>query len=132
MSALSTSSVSLQEDPPLSQSQPSPAVPALKRTKPREFPEPTVERVKLLGQDFKVPIRAKILQCVKLNAALDEATRKQLIRETVTCVATYVGERVTCKHFEDAAKQLCDAVPLLKDAKPPLWPEEVEFDYWVW
>lgn len=132
MSALSTSSISLEEDPPLSQSQPSPSVPALKRTKPREFPEPSVKRVKLLGQDFKLPITAKIRECVKQNTALDEATRKQLIRETVTCVAAYVGERVTSKHFEDAAKQLCEAVPLLKDAKPPLWPEEVEFDYWVW
>ena len=47
-------------------------------------------------------------------------------------VAAYVGNRITSKHFEDAGKQLCDAVPLLNDAKPPLWPEEVEFDYWVW
>ena len=85
-----------------------------------------------MGQDFKLPITAKIKECVKENTALDEATRKQLIWETVTCVAAYVGKRVTSKHFEDAAKQLCDAVPLLKDTKPPSWPEDVEFDYWVW
>ena len=88
--------------------------------------------VNLLGQDFKLPITAKIKECVKENTALDEATRKQLIWETVTCVAAYVVNRITSKHFEDAGKQLCDAVPLLNDAKPPLWPEEVEFDYWVW
>lgn len=49
----------------------------------------------------------------------------------VTCVQAYVGEHVNSKHFEEAAKQLCEKVPLLRDVKPPLWPDEIEFSYWA-
>ena len=67
---------------------------------------------------------------MQLNILLDEATRRQLIRETVTCVSAYAGESVTPRYFE-VAKQLCEKVALVKDEKPPLWPKEVEFHYWV-
>ena len=83
--------------------------------------------MKHLAQDFKLPISSKVNEFVQQNRSLDESTRRQLIRETVTCVEAYVSS----KHFEEAAKQLCEKVPLLRDVKPPLWPDEIEFSYWV-
>ena len=68
---------------------------------------------------------------MKKKTTIDDHSRKQLIRETVTCLQAYAGERITSKYFEEAAKQLCDEVPSLRDEKPPLWPDEVEFQYWV-
>ena len=130
VSTLSTSSISL-EDSPLSQSLPGSVTPALKRTKSREFPKPPVKKVthQVLLQDFKLPSSANVRESVQLNISLDEATRRELIRETVTCVSAHVGVSVIPKHFEEVAKQLFEKVALLKDEKPPLWPEEVEFPY---
>lgn len=127
----SSVSLDLEEDSPLSQSLPGPSMPVLKWTKPREFPEPPKKKVKHLAQDFKLPISSKVNEFVQQNRSLDESTRRQLIRETVTCVQAYVGEHVSSNHFEEAAKQLCEKVPLLRDVKPPLWPDEIEFSYWV-
>ena len=118
----SSVSLDLEEDSPLSQSLAGPSMPVLKRTKPREFPEPPKKKVKHLAQDFKLTISSKVNEFVQQNRSLDESTRRQLIRETVTCVQAYVGEHVSSKHFEEAAKQL---------VKPPLWPDEIEFSYWV-
>ena len=53
------------------------------------------------------------------NIPLDESVRRQLIRETVTCVQAYVGEHVNSKSFEEVAKLLCEKVPLLRDERPP-------------
>ena len=127
----SSVSLDLEEDSPLSQSLAGPSMPVLKRTKPREFPEPPKKKVKHLAQDFKLPISSKVNEFVQQSRSLDESTRRQLIRETVTCVQAYVGEHVSSKHFEEAAKQLCEKVPLLRDEKPPLWPDEIEFSYWA-
>ena len=131
VSTLSASSISLEEDSPLSQSLPGSVTPALKRTKSREFPKPPVKKVthQVLLQDFKLPSSANVRESVQLNISLDEATRRELIRETVTCVSAHVGVSVIPKHFEEVAKQLREKVALLKDEKPPLWPEEVEFPY---
>ncbi|XP_068756774.1 uncharacterized protein [Montipora capricornis] len=127
----SSVSLDLEEDSPLSQSLAGPSMHVLKRTKPREFPEPPKKKVKHLAQDFKLPISSKVNEFVQQSRSVDESTRRQLIRETVTCVQAYVGEHVSSKHFEEAAKQLCEKVPLLRDEKPPLWPDEIEFSYWV-
>ncbi|XP_067033209.1 uncharacterized protein [Acropora muricata] len=127
----SSVSLDLEEDSPLSQSLAGPSMPVLKQTKPREFPEPPKKKVKHLAQDFKLPISSKVNEFVQQNRSLDESTRRQLIRETVTCVQAYVGEHVSSNHFEEAAKQLCEKVPLLRDVKPPLWPDEIEFSYWA-
>ena len=80
-------------------------------------------------QDFKLPISTNVKESVQLNIPLDKATRRELIRETVTCVSAHVGESVTPKYFEEVTKELCEKVALLKYGKPPLWPEEVEFHY---
>ena len=64
---------------------------------------------------------------VKKKISLDDNSRNQLIRESVTCLQAYAGECITSKYFEEAAKQLCNEVPTLMDEKPPLWPDEIEF-----
>lgn len=96
-----------------------------------ELPAKIAKGCSLLGQDFKFPISAKVKECVKKKISLDDNSRKQLIRESVTCLQANAGERITSKHFEEAAKQLCNEVPILMDEKPPLWPDEIEFQYWV-
>ena len=108
---------------------------ALKRTKQREFvhnvPAKKAKRC-LLETDFKLPISAKVKKCVQKKSPLDDSDRRQLIRESVTCLQAYFGgQHISSSCFEEAAKQLCDKVPLLRDEKPPLWPHDVEFQYWV-
>lgn len=131
LSTLSPGNSSLEEDIPLSQLS---GVPKLKRTKPREFPA-TGKRAKtlLLGEDFKLPaLSVKVKKCVEGNMPLDDATRRQLIRDTVTCLVAYVGQKqLTSAHFTEASKLLCKTVPVLCDEKPPSWPAEVEFQFWV-
>jgi len=72
MFTLSTPSISLEEDSPLSQSLSGSEAPALKRTKPREFPKPPVKKGKhhVLGQEFKLPISANDKKCVQLKFSL--------------------------------------------------------------
>ena len=70
----------------------------------------------------------KVKKCVEENILLDDATRRQLIRETVTCLVAYADqERLTSAHFTEVAKLLCKSVPVLCDEKPPSWPDDVEF-----
>lgn len=86
----------------------------------------------LLETDFKLPVSAKVKECVQKKIPLDNSDRRQLIRESVTCLQAYVGDQhISSSCFEEAAKQLCDKVPLLQDEKPPLWPNNLEFQYWV-
>ena len=91
----------------------------------KSVPEPPKKKVKHLAQDFMLAISSKVNEFVQWNRSLDESTRRQLIRETVTCVQAYFIEHVSSKHFEEAAKQLCEKVPLLRDEKPPLWSDEI-------
>ena len=137
MSTLSPYSSSCEEDLPLSQATSASNLPALKRTKPREYNvQKTVQAKKakccLLEKDFKLPISAKVKECVQKKIPLDDNDRRQLIRESVTCLQAYVGDQqISSSHFEEAAKKLCDKVPLLRDEKPPLWCDDIEFQYWV-
>lgn len=108
--------------------------PPLKRTKTREYSlstEPSKERDRLLGRDFKLPISDVVKKFVAEKTFLDDATRRQLIRDCVTCLKAYSGERLTCEHFTEAAKALWQEVPVLKDERPSPWPEDVEFEYSV-
>ena len=82
-------------------------------------------------RDFKLPISDAVKKFVAEKTFLDDATRRQLIRDCVTCLKAYSGERLTSEHLTEAAKALCQEVPVLKDERPPLWPEDVEFEYWV-
>ena len=113
----STTSVSLdlEEDSPLSQSLPGPSVPVLKCIKSREFPEPPKKKVKHLDQDYKLSISSKVKEFVQQSRPLDEGTRRQLIRETVTCVQAYIGEHVSSKHFEEADSRFHECCKLVKD-----------------
>lgn len=111
---------------PLSQ-----ALPALKRTRLWNSPPEKKEKHCLLGDDFKFPISSKVKKCVEEKTPLDDNLRRQLIRECVTCLQAYVGDSLTSEHVTEASKKLCKVVPLLKDEKPPLWPEDLEFQYWV-
>ena len=131
ISTVSPENSSFEEDIPLSQMS---GKPKLKRTKPREFPAPGKKaKTILLGEDFRLPgLSVKTKRCIKENVQLDDATRRQLIRETVTCMIAYAGEaRLTTAHFTETAKRLCRSVPVLCDEKPPSWPDEVEFQFWV-
>ena len=38
---------------------------------------------------------------------------------------------ITSSHFEEQPKKLCEKVPLLRDERPPLWCDVLEFHYWV-
>ena len=131
MSTLSPHSSSC-EDVSLSQSMSASDLPALKRTKPREFVHNVpAKKAKccLPETDFKLRISAKVKKCVQKKCPLDDSDRRQLIR---TCLQAHVGDqRISSSCFQEAAKQLCDKVPLLRDEKPPLWPHDVEFQYWV-
>lgn len=89
------------------------------------------EREKLLGDDFKIPISDAMKKSIADNSVLDDASRRQLIRDSVTCLKAYAGEHRSSEHFTYAAKVLCKEVPVLQDEKPPLWPEDVDFQYWV-
>lgn len=89
------------------------------------------EREKLLGDDFKIPISDAVKKSIADNSVLDDASRRQLIRDSVTCLKAYAGEHLSSEHFTEAAKVLCKEVPVLQDEKPPLWPEDVDFQYWV-
>lgn len=108
-------------------------VPKLKRTRPREFPVLAKKaKCSLLGENFKLPISSKIKQCVKDNTPLDDANRRQLIRDCVTYLEAHVDcMQLTSEHFTEVAKQLCESVPLLCDEKPIHWPDNIEFQYWV-
>lgn len=126
---------SSEEEVSLSQSMSASDLPALKRTKQREFVHNVpAKKAKhsLLETDFKLPISAKVKECVQKKIPLDDSDRRQLIRESVTCLQAYVGDQhISSSCFEEAAKQLRDKVPLLWDEKPPLWPNNLEFQYWV-
>ena len=135
MSTLSPCSSSFEEDFPLSQSISASDLPVLKTTKPREYVQ-TVPAKKakrcLLERDLKLAISAKVKECVQKKIPLDNDDRRQLIRESVTCLQAYVGDQhISSSYFVEAAKQLCDKVPLLRDEKPPLWDDDVQFPYWV-
>lgn len=65
------------------------------------------------------------------NSIFDDVSRRQLIRDSVTCLKAYAGEHLSSEHFTEAAKVLCKEVPVLQDEKPPLWPEDVDFGYWL-
>lgn len=137
MSTLSTLSPdsSFDEDF-LSQSQSQSAritPPPLKRTKPREYPliPPKKERHTILGENFKIPISDAVKKSVADNSFLDDATRRQLIRDCITCLKANYGEHLSSELFTEAAKHLCQEVPVLQDEKLPLWPENIEFQYWV-
>lgn len=91
----------------------------------------TKKREKLLGDDFKIPISDAVKKSIADNSVLDDASRRQLIRDSVTCLKAYAGEHLSSEHFTEAAKVLCKEVPVLQDEKPPLWPEDVDFQYWV-
>lgn len=107
--------------------------PPLKRTKPREYSltPPKNERRTLLGKDFKIAISDAVKKCIEKNSFLDDVSRRQLIRDCVTCLKAHSGEHLTGEHFTEAAQLLCKEVPVMRDEKPPLWPEDVEFEYWV-
>lgn len=126
---------SSEEEVSLSQSMSASDLPALKRTKQREFVHNVPAKkakYSLLETDFKLPISAEVKECVQKKIPLDNSDRRQLIRESVTCLQAYVGDQhISSSCFEEATKQLCDKVPLLRDEKPPLWPNNLEFQYWV-
>lgn len=68
----------------------------------------------------------------KDNTPLDDANRRQLIRDCVTCLEAHVDcKHLTSEHFTEVAKQLCESVPLLRDEKPIHWPDDIEFQDWV-
>ena len=86
MSSISTPSPlssSFEDEIPLSQLS---GLPKLKRSKPREFPAAgTKAKTALLGGDFELPaLSVKVKKCVEENIPQDDATRRQLVRETVT------------------------------------------------
>ena len=128
-------SSSLEEDLPLSQALSTSDLPcSLKRTKPRHYvaSEPAKKAMHcLFEKDFKLPITKKEA-CMQKKIHLDNTDRRQLIRETVTCLQAYVGDQPTTSlHFEELAKKLCEKVPLLRDERPPLWCNDLDFHYWV-
>jgi len=112
-------------------------LPAVKITKQREFVHNVPAKKGkhcLLETNFKLPISAKVIECVQKKIQLDDSDRRQLIRESVTClhIQPYLGDQhISSSCFEEAVKLLCDKVPLLRDEKPPLWPNNLEFQYWV-
>jgi len=95
----------------------------LKRTKPTHYvaSEPAKKAKHcLFEKDFKLPIYS--------TRERKSACRRKLIRETVTCLETYVDDQpITSSHFEELAKKLCEKVPLLRDERPPLWCDVLEF-----
>ena len=104
----------------------------LKRSKPRQSHLPEKKaKCEFLDGDFKFPISLKVRECVKDEMPLDDTLRRQLIRESVTCLQAYVGEDLTSEHFTEAAQKLCKEVPVLQDKRPPLWPKDIEFQCWV-
>ena len=53
---------------------------------------------------------------MRLNRPLGEGTRRQLIRETVTCAQAYVSSKhVSSKHFEEANSRFHKCCKLVKD-----------------
>jgi len=78
-----------------------------------------------LGGHFKLPaLSVKVKKCVEENIPLNDATRRHLIRETVTSLVAY-------GYCTEVAKRLCKGVPVLCDEKPLSWPDEVEYQFWV-
>lgn len=82
---------SFEDDVPLSQVS---GKPKLKRTMLRELLVPGKRATStLLGEDFRLPgLSMKAKKCIEENMQLNEATRRQLIRETVTCLVAYACE----------------------------------------
>lgn len=114
-------------------------VPKLKRAKPSEFPvlvkkKKVKKKAKhsLLGEDFTLPISSKIKQCVEDNIPLNDASRRQLIRDCVNCLKAYVDHKqLTSGDFTEVAKQLCDRKPVLHNERHLNCPDDIEFLYWV-
>jgi len=69
---------------------------------------------------------------VKHGSFLDDSTRCEFIRSCVTCLQAHCGDdNITKDHVTELAKLICKEVPCLRDEKPPLWPKDEEFKYWV-
>ncbi|XP_031549050.1 uncharacterized protein LOC116286638 [Actinia tenebrosa] len=112
----------------------SPEVQVLKRTKPREWTaSATGKKIKASwpGANFTFPLSEGVKKCVKSKIPLNDKLRRELIRDCVTCLKASVGEGINTNHVNEAAKIICKEVPVMKDEKPPLWPEDMEFPYWA-
>lgn len=82
-------------------------------------------------ESFKFPVSKRVMQYCKEGKSLEEEDRKQLIRDCVTCLKAECGDHVTKEQFKSASQFICGKVPVLKDVKPPHWPEDEEFHYSV-
>ncbi|XP_078373918.1 uncharacterized protein LOC144657455 [Oculina patagonica] len=123
------------------QSQPSTSrsVPKLKRThrmelerqnRGQESPaEQDLSKPSIQLESFKFPVSKRVMQYCKEGKSLEEEDRKQLIRDCVTCLKAECGDHVTKEQFKSASQFICGKVPVLKDVKPPHWPEDEEFHY---
>lgn len=83
---------------------------------------------------FNVPITMEVRRQVEKKQQLSDSQKNQLIRECVTCLSaacSMKGVKASAQHFEMAAKKICECVPMLKDQKPPSWPLDQPFTYWV-
>ena len=82
-------------------------------------------------QGFKFPVSKSMMDCSKMGMPLQEEDRKQLIRDCVSCLKAVCGDHVSKDQFRVASQMICSKVPVLRDVKPPSWPANEEFHYYV-
>lgn len=117
------------------------SVPKLKRTRRLELgrqnrgqespAEQHLSKTSIQLESFKFPVSKRIMEYSKEVKSLEEEDRKQLIWDCVTCLKAECGDHVTKEQFKLASQIICAKVPVLKDIKPPHWPEDEEFHYSV-
>ena len=83
------------------------------------------------GNVYQFPISREMRKCEDEKVYPSSTLRSALIRDAYTCVSAAVGCEPRDDVLQDAAKQICKRLSILKDPKPPAWPDDKEFNEWV-
>jgi len=83
------------------------------------------------SREYNFPISKEMCTCEEKRIFPSKSLRTSLIRDCYTCLLATVGSTPRDKDLEQAAKQICQKLTILKDPKPPAWPEDKVFNEWV-